>query len=344
MKRNLLKVGALGLAIMAFTACENDETLQDLDPNKNNNALLAEGCDVIDFEDATMGVFLTEVYSAKGMGPVMLENKARNSNGELEGGNRAMLFNTEAPTGDDEDLYTTDWGKALIIQQLGVENEPNDNQWGGEMMLTFPKAVTLESMNVLDIDEYEDNAWVYLYDGDGNELYKVMLKPLGNNSKQTVDLGKTGNVMKMKVVLAGKDGYVGSGAIDGIMLCEMPEETTGCTRTQGYWKNHADPTKKQFDTTWNSYLTKAFFNSGKNYLQMLNTAPKGDAYIILAHQFIAAELNVAAGASMPQDVLDAWNAAKAYFEGGSATRTKVLTWAELLDDYNNGKVGPGHCE
>jgi hypothetical protein len=265
-------------------------------------------------------------------------------------GNRAMLFNTEAPTGDDEDLYTADWGKALIIQQLGVENEPNDNQWGGEMKLTFPKAVKLESMKVLDIDEYEDNSWVYLYDAEGNELHKAMLQPLGNNSKQTVSLGSTEGVMMIKVVLAGKDGFVGSGAIDDIMFCETvvvppTDEVTGCTRTQGYWKNHADPNKKQYDATWNDYLSKMFFNSGMTYLQVLNKSPKGDAYIILAHQYIAAELNVAAGASIPDDVLAAWNAATAYFKGETTPgRSDLLAWAELLDDYNNGVVGPGHCD
>ena len=68
-------------------------------------------------------------------------------------------------------------------------------------------------------------------------------------------------------------------------------------------------------------------------------------YFILAHQFIAAELNVAAGASIPEDVENAWLAAKAYFEGKTTPeRNELIKWAGLLDDYNNGKVGPGHCD
>ncbi|NDK55141.1 hypothetical protein [Pontibacter fetidus] len=350
MKRNLWKIGVFCMTLLTFTACDQDEALQDVNPSNTNNLLAEDGCDVINFENVSEDGYVAQVNSMHGWGPVMVENTARNSNGEMEGGNRAMLFNTEAPTGDDDDLYTTDWGKALIIQELGIENEPNDNRWGGEMLLTFPEAVTLESMKVLDIDEYEDNSWVYLYDGAGNELYKVMLQPLGNNSKQTVDLGNTEGVMMLKVVLAGNDGYVGSGAIDDIMFCVSPVtpptyEDKGCTRTQGYWKNHADPKKKQYDTTWDNYLNKTFYNSGMNYLAVLNTSPKGDAYIILAHQYIAAELNVASGASIPQDVLAAWNAATAYFKGEtSPSRSELLAWAELLDDYNNGIVGPGHCD
>lgn len=350
MNKNLWKFGVLGMAMMAFTGCESDEEMSSLSPTISNNLVADGSCDAINFDNTTTGNYISEVYSVKGMGPVLIHNKARNTDGELEDGNRAMIFDTGMPTGDDDDLYTDDWGKALIIQELGIEDEPNDNQWGGEMELTFPSAVTLQSINVLDIDTYEDNSWVYLYNDNEDELYKVKLQPIGDNSKQTVNLGNTAGVKKLKIVLAGNDGFVGSGAIDDIMLCETTEtapvdEVTGCTRTQGYWKNHADPKKKQYDATWDDYLGVDFYGMG-DYLTVLKTAPKGgDADIILAHQFIAAELNVAAGASIPQDVLDAWLAAKLYFEGKTtATRNELLTWAELLDDYNNGVVGPGHCD
>jgi len=354
MKRNLWKISVFSMALAAFTACEQNDELEEINPSVTS-ALMAENCDVISFDNVTTGGYLSEVYSVNGVGPVMVHNTARNSDGVMGTTNRAMLFDTGMPTGDDDDLHA-DWGKALIIQEIGIENEPNDNQWGGEMLLTFPKAVTLQSMKVLDIDTYEDNSWVYLLDGNNKELHKVMLKALGDNSKQTVDLGNTAGVMKLKVVLAGNEGYVGSAAIDDIMFCESTDvvtpptppvdEVTGCTRTQGYWKNHANPAKKQYDNTWDAYLNKTFYNSGMTYLKVLETAPKkGDAYFILAHQFIAAELNVAAGASIPQNVKDAWLAAQAYFRGQTnPTRAELIAWAELLDDYNNGVVGPGHCD
>ncbi|MBB6612879.1 hypothetical protein H7F15_17690 [Pontibacter sp. Tf4] len=343
MKQSLFKVGFLGLAMTALVACEQGEEVI----NPQNEVI----CDAIDFENGTTDGFISEISSVNGTATVQLYNRARTDAGVLTEENRAHLFETGMPTGDDDDLYTDTWGKALIIQELGVNDEPNDNQWGGEMMLTFSEAVTLESVNVLDVDTYEDNSWVYLYDASGNELYNAMLQPLGNNSQQTVNLGNTAGVKTMKIVLAGTEGYVGSGAIDDIKFCvtrviEVPEEPEqGCTRTQGYWKNHADPGKKQYNSTWDNYLEATFYSSGMTYLQVLNTPPQGDAYFILAHQYIAAELNVAAGASMPTDVKTAYNTATAYFKGEKElSREEMVTIADLLDDYNNGKTGPGHCE
>ena len=78
----------------------------------------------------------------------------------------------------------------------------------------------------------------------------------------------------------------------------------------------------------------------------------GNAYYILARAYIAAELNRLSGASIPADVLDAFNEAKALFMAETPAeiaalkgkeRSEILGWASLLDDYNNGLVGPGHC-
>ncbi len=345
----------MALATIAFMGCESDTELENISPSSQN--MLAGSCDNINFEDAPLGETITEVYSTNGMGPIKVNNMARNPEGVMLPENRAMIFDTRNWTGDDSDLYTPEWGKALIIQEIGVSpiddpnvanDGPNDNQWGGQMELTFPEAVTLSSMKVLDIDTYEDDSWVYLYDKAGKELFKYKLKPLGNNSRQTVEFGNTANVMKMKVVLAGLNSYSGSGAIDDIMFCvaaPTEEEPTGCTRTQGYWKNHADPNKKKYDSTWDEYLNKDFYGMG-DYLAVLKTAPKGgNADIILAHQYIAAELNMAAGASAPDDVEAVMADAHLYFSGElEVSRDELISWAELLDDYNNGKIGPGHCD
>jgi hypothetical protein len=78
----------------------------------------------------------------------------------------------------------------------------------------------------------------------------------------------------------------------------------GCVRTQGYWKNHADP-EKHYDTAWDAVggPDASFFNTGKSYLVVLETEPGGgNAFLILAHQWIAAELNLASGASMSATV------------------------------------------
>jgi len=118
--------------------------------------------------------------------------------------------------------------------------------------------------------------------------------------------------------------------------------TSGCTYTQGYYKNRGA-----------SLLpTGNFYSSGQTYLGVLQTAPKGNAYYILAHQFIAATLN-AKSASVPAGVQTALTQTAAYFAAGGVTpstpysatytKDKLTGWADLLGSYNEGTIGPGHC-
>ena len=99
-----------------------------------------------------------------------------------------------------------------------------------------------------------------------------------------------------------------------------------------------------------------FFNQG-TWMDVLWTPPGGgDAYYILAHQFIAAFLNVQSGCVYPEEVGEALYAAGEYFHGEGdygeygepgeltgrmsrdkrAARSAVLGWAEILDNWNNG--------
>ena len=129
----------------------------------------------------------------------------------------------------------------------------------------------------------------------------------------------------------------------------------GCTLTQGYWKTHSENGPAPYDATWAELASGAstpFFLSGQSYYEVLWPAPRGNVYSNVAHQWIAADLNVLNGASIPAEVESAWNDAKAWFESTTPAEAAALKgsdkaeWnaiAELLDDYNNGLVGPGHC-
>ncbi|MBB6611284.1 T9SS type A sorting domain-containing protein [Pontibacter sp. Tf4] len=186
-----------------------------------------ENCHIIDFNQESTGLITATTTNA---GMVDIVGQRRTPDGPIALGNHAAIFDTGQPTGDDTDLYTDDWGNVLIINQDRT-NVPNDNQWGGVMELDFSAVgpVTLYSLKALDIDEYEDWSWVKLYDANGNELYSVQLQPLGDNSKQMVDLGGTKGVMKMRVYLDGTgEDFVGSGAIDDIMFCVEVEEPQRC--------------------------------------------------------------------------------------------------------------------
>jgi hypothetical protein len=111
------------------------------------------------------------------------------------------------------------------------------------------------------------------------------------------------------------------------------------------------------DDTWASIgEDTTFFLSGQSYYEVLWSPTKGNAYYILARAYIAAELNVLNGASIPGDVLDAWNEAAGLLssytpaevaemkgKNGKETRDQFIYLAGILDDYNNGYLGPGHC-
>ncbi|MEO7181876.1 MAG: hypothetical protein ABI141_13625 [Gemmatimonadaceae bacterium] len=143
---------------------------------------------------------------------------------------------------------------------------------------------------------------------------------------------------------AGQSSLSFEGAHGAVVhFYNVPATSTGCTYTQGYYKNKGA-----------SLLpTGNFYASGQTYRDVLETAPKGgNAYYILAHQFIAASLN-AKRASVPGDVQTAMTQAAAYFATSGITpaapysttytKDKLTAWADLLARYNEGTVGPGHC-
>lgn len=124
-----------------------------------------------------------------------------------------------------------------------------------------------------------------------------------------------------------------------------------CTLTQGYWKTHTedwDNGEKYVDAG------DTFYNSGKTYVEIMNTPPAGgNAYLQLAHQFIAASLNInGLSGSGYANVDTALAGADAYFAGAAAgtpsptgaLRTQLLGWASTLTSFNEGTTGPGHCD
>jgi hypothetical protein len=130
----------------------------------------------------------------------------------------------------------------------------------------------------------------------------------------------------------------------------------GCTLTPGYWKTHSIEGPAPYDDAWQNLGVleedTPFFSSGQTYYQVLWTAPQGNSYYILAHAYIAAKLNILNGA----DSTAAVDAAIAYAENLFNTKTPaqvgtlkgaaknaVITNAGILDAYNNGITGPGHC-
>jgi hypothetical protein len=124
--------------------------------------------------------------------------------------------------------------------------------------------------------------------------------------------------------------------------CEDRDQ--GCTYTQGFWKTH--PEKWPVDNL--DLGTRNY--SSTELLSILVKAPAGNGLIILAHQLIAAKLNVASGAD-DTAVAAAITAADALIgslvippvSSGYLTPASVSSLVNTLTSYNEGSIGPGHC-
>ncbi len=219
------KLLTLCAASLLLSGCEKEEDM--LATSKSGNQVMSEECDMISFEGQSG---YRNTVESDGGRTIHVAGIARNENDEPVDQNRAMIFDSENWSGDDDDLATSDWGNVLITQQLGYESAPNDNQWGSELRIGFLEPVKLRSMRVLDIDENEHDSWAFVYVEGEDEPRKFYLEPHGDNVGFTVNFGDIENVLKLVVWFDG-DGAFGSGAIDNIMFCVpvmVPEPDIEC--------------------------------------------------------------------------------------------------------------------
>ncbi len=127
------------------------------------------------------------------------------------------------------------------------------------------------------------------------------------------------------------------------------ERRQGCTFTQGYWRNHNQLQEDRSQAIdWPAAIDEHDQLCGEGLLDILDTAPRGIAWTILAHQTIAARLNAAAGASTGEGVADALAEADRLLTancGGinGPERERALELADVLDAFNSGQLGPQHC-
>lgn len=115
-----------------------------------------------------------------------------------------------------------------------------------------------------------------------------------------------------------------------------------CTLTQGFWKNHPGAWPVSSLKLGNKTYSK------DELIEILTTPVMGNGLIKLAHQLIAAKLNIAAGADDAEikATITAADALIADLEVG-VDRLPSRDVSELndkLDAFNNGDIGPGHCE
>ncbi len=128
------------------------------------------------------------------------------------------------------------------------------------------------------------------------------------------------------------------------MCATLPCVGSSCTYTQGYWRTHPD--------AWpvTSLTLGTVTYQAAELMAILDNPAQGNGLVILIHQLIAAKLNIANGAD-PSEVQQTIVDADAMVAGlvippiGNgylpASQTSALT--ETLTEYNEGTIGPGHC-
>ncbi|MEM8554101.1 MAG: SdrD B-like domain-containing protein [Pseudomonadota bacterium] len=125
--------------------------------------------------------------------------------------NDAMIFDTDNPTGGDNDLAYSGKGNVIIISEDNDSTDPDDNAAGGTITFTFDAPSTVTSLEVLDIEE--STGTIELFDANGDLIKSVAIPATGNNGEATVFINAD-DVAEMVVNLPG------SGAVND--LCFDP--------------------------------------------------------------------------------------------------------------------------
>jgi hypothetical protein len=134
------------------------------------------------------------------------------------------------------------------------------------------------------------------------------------------------------------------------------ENNEGCTRTQGYWGNAPAGIARLRELVPTTLQLGSINYTADQLLAILNTPVGGNAVINLAHQLIAAKLNILNGASSSPiaSTISLADAAlngsvippvgSAYVAPSSELGQTMVSLAGILDLYNNGRLGVPHCD
>lgn len=141
------------------------------------------------------------------------------------------------------------------------------------------------------------------------------------------------------------------------LFVQVEEPVGGCTYTQGYWKNHG-PAGCSSGNNQNAWPVASLDLGNTTYSDaelcaIFQQPTQGNGLISLAHQLIAAELNVANGATLPDLVETAIEQAHALIGdlvvppiGSGFLHPSVTSHlTAVLTAYNQGEIeGTVHCD
>jgi hypothetical protein len=137
---------------------------------------------------------------------------------------------------------------------------------------------------------------------------------------------------------------------------------TGCTLTIGYWKTHAgfgpqpDSLSALLPVQLGITVPKGILVDNAalavDLLAMKTYGDPSNGITKLYAQLLGAKLNILNGADSSAvasviQAVDQFLGSYDYTAWGTLTKAKkllVLSWQTALDNYNNGLIGPGHCD
>ena len=265
------------------------------------------------------------------------------------GGTLNCTYSSSLPDASDRTNTATATLQNYDYDKDGIGTENGTTDFSGSADVLFSGATIAEYDTCVDVTDtiYGNLGTVCLNDAPKTFEYSHWVGPYGTCGDYTVD-----NIASFVTNDTGAEGS-DDWTVDVNVPC-----AGGCTLTQGYWKTHSDYGPAPYDDTWAllpSGPNTIFFLSGQSWYQVFWTPPAGNAYYNLAHQYMAAMLNILNGADS-SSINSTLNQATALFntytpgqvasmkgKTGNATRAAFLSLAATLDAYNNGLIGPGHC-
>lgn len=199
---------------------------------RTQDGIVPSRVDVLDFEGLPAGTILAEVVGRHGVGPVGVHG----FNPQIGATNAAVVFDSSAPTGGDDDLGTPneDFGGPgegdgggqgspyankraqrnllVVADDLtdgngdGLVDDPGDAPVAGAQLLFDFSAlggVTALSVTVVDVEARTPASRVDMFDSGGLLVGSVDLPNVGNNGAAVVDLGRARDVHQMLFTLNG---------------------------------------------------------------------------------------------------------------------------------------------
>jgi hypothetical protein len=238
----------------------------------------------------------------------------------------------------------------LVVQ---TENPPRFATSQNSANFTLPaNSCILIWQNGEDFGPSVDTVWVTEIVPTGYTATSQVSTTVRNGPRESNDFPVTVNAPTTETTVKG---YIGGFGKPGMLVeftnTAIPTTGPGCTLTQGYWKNHEENWPAPYSATA-PWMQAGNLVTNTTWDGLMETSSKGgNSYIQLAHQWIAASLNKASGASVPAGVQTTLNLSGAWLLANTPVAgalpvikdAQATAWAGTLDDYNNGLTGPGHC-